>query len=133
MKETHNKIREIDGELASINETIKYLDRTHANKPVWDEYVKSGKSSSFYSSHRAELMIYESAASFLKRNHVSPDTDLDVYHDKAAGLEEQRSTLYDDLQKIKDERKELEMAKQNVDIIINDTHDKSKTKKKERE
>ncbi len=133
MKEAHKQIREIDCKIATVNETIKYLDRTHSNKKIWDNYIRSGRSSSFYESHRAGLMIYESAVAFLKRNNVSPDADPDTYRDQAANLEEQRSILYADLQGLQNERKELDMIKQNVDIIMNDTHEKSQAKKKERE
>ena len=133
MKDTHKQIREIDGKIAAVNETIKYLDRTRSNRQIWDEYVKSGKSSSFYEAHRANLMIYESAALYLKRNHVPNDSDPDTYRDRAANLEEQRSILYADLQGLQKERKDLDMIKQNVDIIMKDTPEKQKTKKKERE
>lgn len=133
MKDTHKQIREIDGKIATINETIKYLDRTHSNKKTWDNYIKSGKSSTYYESHRADLMIYESAASFLKRNIISPAADPDAYRDQAATLEEQRNVLYFDLQALQKEHKELDTAKQNVDIIMNDTHDKSTVKNRERE
>ena len=80
-------------------------------------------------------MIYESAVAFLKRNNVFPDTDPDTYRDQAAELklEDQRSILYDNLHVLQKERKELDMIKQNVDIIMNDTHCKDKDKKKERE
>ncbi len=78
-------------------------------------------------------MIYESAASFLKRNSISPDADPDAYRDQAATLEEQRNVLYSDLQALQEERRELDTAKQNVDIILNDTHDKSTVKNRERE
>ncbi len=118
MKEAHKQIREIDSKIATVNETIKYLDRTHSNKKIWDNYIRSGRSSSFYESHRADLMIYESAVAFLKRNNVSPDTDSDTYRDQTADLEEQRSILYADLQGLQKERKELDMVKQNVDIIM---------------
>ena len=78
-------------------------------------------------------MIYESAASFLKRNSISPDADPDTYRNQAATLEEQRNVLYSDLQALQKERRELNTAKQNVDIIMNDTHDKSTVKNRERE
>ncbi len=133
MKETHKQIREIDGKIAAVNETIKYLDRTHSNKKTRDNYIKSGKSSTFYESHRADLMIYESAASFLKRNSISPNADPDTFRDQAATLEEQRNVLYSDLQALQKEHRNLDMAKQNVDIILNDTHDKSTVKNRERE
>lgn len=77
-------------------------------------------------------MIYESAAAFLKQNNVSPDTDPDTYRDRVTELEEQRNILYTDLQALQKERKELDMIKQNVDIIMNDTHENTKEKKKER-
>ena len=132
-KETHRSIRGIDEEIASINETIKYLDRTRTNKAVWDKYIKSGRSSSFYEIHRADLMIYESAATFLKKKHISPDSDPDTFRESAASLEEQRSCLYTNLQGLQKERKELDIIKQNVDIIMNNNKDKNKDKKKERE
>ena len=133
MSAAHKKIRDIDGKIASVNETIKYLDRTHGNKKIWDNYIKSGRSSSFYESHRADLMIYESAAEFLKRNHVSLDANPDAYRDQAALLEEDRNILYANLQGLQKERKELDMIKQNVDIIMNDTHEKQRAKGKNRE
>ena len=136
MKDTHKQIRAIDTDLATINEAIKYLDRTRSNKPVWDEYVKSGKSSSFYESHRADLMIYESAFLFLSRNKIPPDSDLDAFRDQAESLEEQRCSLYATLQGLQKESKELDMIKQNVDIIMSDGNRKdqrNQKKKKERE
>ena len=133
MKDTHKQIREIDSKIATVNETIKYLDRTCSNKKIWDNYIKSGRSSSFYESHRADLMIYESAVAFLKRNNVSPDTDPDTYRDQTADLEEQRSILYADLQGLQKERKELDMVKQNVDIIMDRKYNKNKNIRQERE
>ncbi len=133
MKDTHKQIHEIDGKIATINETIKYLDRVHCNKNTWDNYIKSGKSSNFYESHRADLMIYESAASFLKRNSISPNVDPDAYREHAATLEEQRNVLYSDLQPLQKEHRELDIAKQNVDIIMKDTHEIMHIKGKERE
>lgn len=56
-------------------------------------------------------MIYESAASFLKRNIISPDADPDAYRDQVATLEEQRNVLYFDLQALQKEHKGLEYGK----------------------
>ena len=78
-------------------------------------------------------MIYESAVAFLKRNNVSPDTDPDTYRDQTADLEEQRSILYADLQGLQKERKELDMVKQNVDIIMDRKYNKNKNIRQERE
>ena len=74
-------------------------------------------------------MIYESAATFLKKKHISPDSDPDTFRKSAASLEEQRSCLYTNLQGLQKERKELDMIKQNVDIIMKNSKDKNKGKK----
>lgn len=127
------EIRDIESSIADINETIKYAERSQANKPVWDEYIKSGKSQRFYDSHRAELMIYESSQEFLKRKVSAGQTiKLTQLRKEASDLESQRIDLSTKLDALKHDKKELEQAKKNVDIIIHqEQDDKSKDKKKE--
>lgn len=127
------EIREIESSIADINETIKYAERSQANKPVWDEYVKSGKSQKFYDSHRAELTIYESSQEFLKRKVSAGQTiKLAQLRNEASDLESKRIDLSAKLDALKHDQKELEQAIKNVDIIMNqEQDDKSKDKKKE--
>ena len=86
-----DEIRDIESSIADINETIKYAERSQANKPVWDEYIKSGKSQKFYDSHRAELIIYESSQEFLKRKLSAGQTiKLAQLRKEASDLESKR-------------------------------------------
>ena len=129
-----DEIREIESSIADINETIKYAERSQTNKPVWDEYVKSGKSQKFYDSHRAELMIYESSQEFLKRKVSAGQTiKLAQLRKEASDLESKRIDLSAKLDNLKHDQRELEQAKKNVDTIImnQEQDDKSKDKKKE--
>lgn len=132
-KATRDEIREIESSIADINETVKYAERSQNNKPIWDEYVKSGKSKSFYESHRAELMIYESAQEFLKRKVASGEpVKLSLLRKEASDLESQRIDLMARLDSLRHDQKELNQAKKNVDIIMHqEQDDKSKDKKKE--
>ena len=128
-----DEIRDIESSIADINETIKYAERSQANKPVWDEYIKSGKSQKFYDSHRAELMIYESSQEFLKRKVSAGQTiKLTQLRKEASDLESKRIDLSAKMDSIKRDQKELEQAKKNVEIIMNqEQNDKSKDKKME--
>ena len=130
---TRDEIRDIESTIADINETIKYAERSQANKPVWDEYIKSGKSQKFYDFHRAELMIYESSQEFLKRKVSAGKTiKLTQLRKEASDLESKRIDLSAKLDTLKHDQRKLEQAKTNVDIIMNQKQDdKSKDKKKE--
>ena len=132
IKSTKDEIRDIEATIAGINETIKYAERSQNNKPIWDEYLKSGKSESFYESHRAELMIYESAQEFLKRKITSGDTvKLSILRKEASDCESRRIDLSAKLDTLRHEQKELEQAKKNVEIIMHqEQDDKSKEKNK---
>ena len=128
-----DEIRDIESSIADINETIKYAERSQANKPVWDEYVKSGKSQKFYDAHRAELMIYESSQEFLKRKvSACQAIKLAQLRKEASDLESKRIDLSAKLDILKHDQRELEQAKKNIDIIMHQEQDnKSKDKKKE--
>ncbi len=133
-KAVHKEIRGIESQIATVNETVKYLERARTNKPVWDQYVKSGRSVSFYESHRPELMIYESSINFLTRNNVSSGTDPKDLLKQIEALENQQNSLTTTLEQLRKDRRDLEQAKQNVDILINNSlRDICKGKKKERE
>ena len=119
-KTIREDIRDIESEIAVINETIKYAERSQTNKPVWDEYAKSGKSARFYSAHRAELMIYESAQEFLKRKVASGEpVKLAQLRKETADLEAKKIDLSANLDLKKQEQKDLEQVRKNVEIIMN--------------
>ena len=132
-KSIREEIIVIESAVSDINKTIKYAERSHNNKPIWDEYIKSSKSQKFYDSHRAELMIYESSQEFLKRKVSAGQTiKLAQLRKEASELESKRIDLSAKLDTLKHHQKELEQAKKNIDIIMNkEQADKSQDKKRE--
>lgn len=78
-------------------------------------------------------MIYESAQKFLKRKVSAGQTiKLTQLRKEASDLESKRIDLSAKLDSLKHDQKELEQAKKNVEIIMNqEQDDKSKDKKKE--
>lgn len=80
-------------------------------------------------------MIYESSQEFLKRKVSAGQTiKLVQLRKEASDFESKRIDLSAKLDSLRHEQKELERAKKNVEIIMNqEQDDKSKDKKKERE
>ena len=54
LKDTESKIR-------NINKQILLTGQFFANRDIYTQYRKSGKSADFYKKHRAELTLYETA------------------------------------------------------------------------
>ena len=59
LKDTENKIR-------NINKQIRLTGQFFANRDIYTQYRKSGKSADFYEKHRAEITLYETARDALR-------------------------------------------------------------------
>ena len=118
-----------------LNDTIKFAERVIKHRTVYDEYIKSGKSSAFYEAHRTELMLYESAKDILKAKGIDVDSIRisDLKHEREV-LEDARINATAHLDNIQKEYKDLLVAKRNVEIIMHDGEEieveKERTKKR---
>ena len=59
LKDTESKIR-------NINKQIRLTGQFFANRDIYTQYRKSGKSADFYEKHRAEIALYETARDALR-------------------------------------------------------------------
>lgn len=59
LKDTESKIR-------NINKQIRLTGQFFANRDIYTQYRKSGKSADFYENHRAEITLYETARDALR-------------------------------------------------------------------
>ena len=136
VRDTRESIREIETKIASINDTLKYVDRVSKYQPIYNEYLKLGKSHAFYETHRTEIMLYESAQATLKQkgihgNSTHPDQLKKELHD----LEDQKLNLSIKLDTMQSKYNDLLIAKKNVDAIIkeDDNRDISRNKEEQRQ
>ena len=120
VRNARESIRDIETKIAGINNTIKYAERVSQYRPVYNEYLKSSKSSSFYEAHRTEIMLYESAEAALKARGLSGDSVcLSQLQKEHSTLEDQKIDLSVSLESRRKEYNDLLTAKRNVETIVN--------------
>ncbi len=122
VRDARESIRDIESKIACINDTIKYAKRVSQYRPVYNEYLKSGKSSSFYETHRTEIMLYESAEATLKTRGLSGDSvRLSQLQRERSALKDKKLDLSVSLESKQKEYNDLLTAKKNVDIILDNS------------
>lgn len=134
VRETRDNIRSLEEKIAGINETIKYAQRIDKYHDVYGKYLESGKSSSFYDSHRSEIMLYESAISIIERkDRLGETVSLSQLKKELHDLEDRKLDLSVQFDSMNAECNALLTAKKNVIVIISDGQEKEKKKSKIRE
>ncbi|MGB4660004.1 MAG: relaxase/mobilization nuclease domain-containing protein [Mobilitalea sp.] len=136
--EVHDALKDIESKIMDLNEIIKYSDRIQLFKPVWTEYLETGKSTVFHEAHLSELMLFEAAIKAIKDNHVTMNNlNTNSLREDVTSLEIHRSILSERLKTIKIEQKNITTCIRNVNMILNaDDHNldafKSKTQSNEK-
>ncbi len=119
VRETRDNIRSLEEKIAGINETIKYAHRIEKYHDVYGKYLESGKSSSFYESHRSEIMLYESAISVIERKErLGEPVSLSQLKKELHDLEDRKLDMDINLESMQSNYNDLMTAKKNVDVII---------------
>lgn len=129
IRTTREEIRDIETTIADINTTIKYAERVQKNKPLYQEYLETGKSQEFYRAHRSELMLYESAQATLKEKYAHGETiRLAELKSERSALEDKKIDLSASLEEVRQEQQDLLTAKRNIEFIISEDQERSEEK-----
>lgn len=129
IRTTREEIRDIETTIADINTTIKYAERVQKNKPLYQEYLKSGKSQEFYRAHRSELMLYESAQATLKEKYAHGETvRLTELKSERSALEDKKIDISASLEELRQEQQNLLTAKRNIELIMSEDQERSEEK-----
>lgn len=130
-KEVHTSIREIESQISDLKEIIKCAEQTLEYKDAYTEYLRSGKSTEFRESHRAAIVLYESAQDILKSKYPDKKTiNIKTLNRELNALELQKCDLSARLSTLGDEKSDLMTVKKNIDILL-DQEKEEKSKKKE--
>lgn len=126
----HDSIKIIEERIASVNELIKYSERVSTHKDVYSQYLKSGKSSQFREQHHTEIALYESAQEMLKKK-VSEGSVLKLaaLKKEKLALEAEKDAKSEYLKDFREEQKELQTLKKNVEIIMKEGSEKEQKEK----
>lgn len=64
--DAQKSLKDIESKLRNINKQIRLTGQFFANRDIYTQYSKSGKSADFYEKHRAEITLYETARDALR-------------------------------------------------------------------
>ena len=106
------RLKATESRLKEVNRQIRLTGQFFANKDIYTEYRKGGKSEEFYEKHRAEISLYESAHDTLRelsggKKLPSMNAEYEAYQNARAELSNLQ-TIYTNVSKmlgIEDERK----------------------------
>ena len=118
----------IKGTERQMNDTailMKNVDTYDELKPVYEKYRKAKNKSAFENKYRREMILFRTATKNLKGKNPPPASVLkNVY----AELAEQKSVLYEEYKKLKQQAAEIDVIKRNVELLLNIPHEKEKNR-----
>lgn len=130
-KEVHTAIRDTESQISDLKEILKCAEQIKEYKDTYQEYVRSGKSPDFRESHRAAIILYESAQDILKAKYPGRKSiALASLNKELNDLETKRIDLSARLSEINEEKSDLQTVKKNIDILM-EQEKEEKDKKKE--
>lgn len=107
---------------------MKNVDTYVELKPVYDRYRTAKNKSAFENKYRREIILFRTAAKNLKgKNPPSAPALKNSY----AELTEQKAALYEEYKKLKKQSAEIDIVKQNVDVLLGDNLNKERTQEQE--
>lgn len=112
-------LKKTENTLSDLSEKLKQAEIYRKYRPVCKEYLsqKPKKKEDFYNSHTAELILYNAAVKFLKRNFNHGKLPVAEWQAQIEELTPKKKSLYADMYRLRDEVKAVEDIKKQLDTI----------------
>ena len=121
-RELSDKIKTDEKRMNDIRELQRHIGVYGKTREIYRAYRASGKSVNFYEAHRADIVLHEAAKHHFDESGYGKSKKLpsmqslkQEYAILAAG----KGKLYSEFKQARQKMIELQMAKQNVDYILN--------------
>lgn len=112
-------LKKVEARIRSNSLAIKELRNYYKLKPVQAAYLKAANKAEYREKHSAELMIFEAAKSVLQATYGDKEWQgLRALQEERQDLLAKQKRLYDERAKIKQQARELDVIKGNVDEIL---------------
>ena len=92
-------------------------------RPLYDQYRQSRDKEKFLRGHEGEIILFEAAARELKRLDAVPLPATQRLRAEMDELVASRTTLREELRKVRHEEKEYDLLRKNVDILLHPKHE----------
>ena len=111
-------IKAVEGRIAELNLIAKYAATYRKCRPIYNRYRKSDDKEKFLRGHESEIILFEAAARELKRLGAVPLPAAEKLEGELLELTAQKGTLYAQYTAAKQQVKEYDTIKQNLDILL---------------
>lgn len=111
-------IKEAESRIADLSLIAKYATTYRKYKPLYDKYRRSPDREKFLRGHESKIILFEAAARELKRLGAVPIPSADRVEAELAELAARKDTLYAEYNASKQQLREMETIKQNIDSLL---------------
>ena len=111
-------IKEAESRIADLSLIAKYATTYRKYKPLYDKYRRSPDREKFLRGHESKIILFEAAAKELKRLGAVPIPSPDRVEAELAELAARKGTLYAGYNASKQQLREMETIKQNIDSLL---------------
>ena len=111
-------IKETESRIADLSLIDKYATTYRKYKPLYDKYKESSDKEKFLRGHESKIILFEAAARELKRLGAVPIPSADRVEAELAELAVRKDTLYAGYNAAKQQLREMETIKQNIDSLL---------------
>lgn len=118
--------------IGEIGLLIKHVSAYREHRPIYEQYRKSSDKEKFLRGQESQIILFESAAKFLKQMGVQKLPDIAALKREMDSLAAEKQQEYGAYQKIKVQAKELDTIKRNVDQLLSVPQKEEREKNQER-
>ena len=111
-------IKETESRIADLSLIDKYATTYRKYKPLYEKYKRSPDKEKFLRGHESKIILFEAAARELKRLGAVPIPSADLVEAELAELAARKDTLYTGYDASKQQLREMETIKQNIDSLL---------------
>ena len=111
-------IKEIENRMANLFLIDKYATTYRKYKPLYEKYKRSPDKEKFLRGHESKIILFEAAARELKRLGAVPIPSADRVEAEFTELTTRKDTLYAGYNASKQQLREMETIKQNIDSLL---------------
>lgn len=127
------EIKKREETLDTISELRNQIVSYVKTKDVYAEYRKHGYSKNFYESYRAEIELHKAAKKYFDQLGLEKLPRVKTLNEEFQKTLEEKRALYREYKSVKDKMKNFEIAKKNVETILEIDAKKPKQKQQKRE
>ncbi|MBD5521238.1 MAG: relaxase/mobilization nuclease domain-containing protein [Lachnospiraceae bacterium] len=134
IKESKTRLKEVERQIKSTAEILKYAQQYKENRPYQIHYRKAKNPDDYFRKHESNLILYDGAKEMLRRSEIDLKTlDVDKLRSSYAHLERQKNEINNVYRSSEKELKQMNTELDKLKQYLGMEQDKEAEKKQKKE